>query len=112
MRSTWTSNLLWALVIAEGVGVLSALCIELAGIPWRRAIGDTLFFEGAVLLVVGGLVDMARSVTFAHIRALPRIGEAPPRIRKPGRSVVLLIAGLLMCLQGVLLVRLFPLSGG
>jgi hypothetical protein len=112
MRSAWVSYLLWALGIAEGVSVLTALCIELAGIPWRSAIGDTLFFEGAVLLVIGGLVDMARSVTFTHIRALPQIGGAPPRIRKPGRSVVLLIAGLLLCLQGVLLVRLFPLSGG
>ena len=112
MRSTWKSSLLWALAIAEGVGVLSGLSIELLGRPWRRSIGDVLFFEGAVLLLVGGLLDMGRSITFAHIRALPRIGEAPPSVRKPGRAFVLVIAGVLMCLQGVLLVRLFPLSRG
>jgi hypothetical protein len=112
MRSTWTSSLLWALAIAEGVGALSGVSIAVLGIPWRRSIGDVLFFEGAVLLVVAGLLDVGRSITVAHIRALPRIGEAPPSVRKPGRTIVLVIAGVLMCLQGALLVRLFPLSGG
>lgn len=111
MRSTWMSYLLWAFVIAEGVGVLSGICLELLGIAWRRSLGDALFFEGAVLLVMVGLLDLGRSVTFAHIRALAKIGDPPPRIRKAGRSIVLLIAGLLMCLQGVLLVHLFPLAG-
>lgn len=112
MPSTWKSYLLWALAIAEGLGVLTGLSVELLGLPWRRLIGDALFFEGAALLVVGGLLDVGRSITIAHVRALPRIGEPPPSVRKPGRTFVLVIAGVLMCLQGVLLVRLFPLSRG
>jgi hypothetical protein len=112
MRSTWISSLLWGVTIAEALGVLSGICLELLGLPWRRLMGDALFFEGALLLVLGGLLDMGRSITIAHIRALPRIGEAPPRVRKPGRTFILLIAGVLMCLQGVLLVRLFPLARG
>ena len=112
MRSTWTGYLLWALAIAEGAGVLSGVSIELLGLPWRRSLGDVLFFEGAVLLVLGGLLDMGRSITIAHIRALPRIGEAPPSVQRPGRTFILLMAGVLMCLQGLLLVRLFPLSRG
>ena len=72
--------------------------------------GDVLFCEGAVLLVAAGLLDVSRSITVAHIRALPRIGEAPPSVRRPGRAFVLVIAGVLLCLQGALLVRLFPLS--
>lgn len=112
MRSTWRSSLLWALAVAEGLGALSGLSIALLGIPWRRSMGDALFFEGAVLLVVAGLLDVGRSITVAHIRALPRIGEPPPNVRRPGRTFVLVIAGVLLCLQGALLVRLFPLSGG
>lgn len=112
MGSTWKSYLLWAVAIAEGLGLLNALFIELLGLPWRRLIGDALFFEGAALLVAGGLVDVGRSITISHVRALPRIGEPPPSVRKPGRTFVLVIAGLLMCLQGALLTRLFPITRG
>ncbi len=112
MRSRWISYPLWAFGIAEGLGLLSALAIGLLGLSWRRSLGDALFVEGAILLVAAGVIDLGRSVTVAHIRALRRIGEAPPTIRKPGRAMVLVIAGLLMCLQGVLVVRLFPPARG
>ena len=112
MYLTWKPGLLWGLAIAEGLGVLSGLSIELLGLPWWRSVGDTLFFEGAALLVAVGLLDMSRSITVSHIRTLPRIGDEPPSLRRPGRTVILVIAGLLLCLQGVLLVRMFPLIGG
>ncbi len=112
VRSTWASSLLWALVIAEGLGVLSGAGVALLGIPWRRSMGDLLFLEGAVLLVAAGLTDIGRSITVAHIRALPRIGEPPPSVRRIGRTIILVMAGVLLCLQGALLARLFPLSRG
>ncbi|HSB72323.1 MAG TPA: hypothetical protein VLT62_23585 [Candidatus Methylomirabilis sp.] len=114
MRSRLASYLLWAFLLAQGVGVLSAACIGLAGGSWRRMMGDALFLEGAVLLVAGGLIDVGRSLTVAHIRGLGerQAGDPPPRIRKPGRTYVLLIAGLLLCLQGALFVYLFPARPG
>lgn len=112
MHLTWKPALLWGLAIAEGLGVLSGLSIGWLGLPWRRLIGDALFVEGAALLVGAGLLDLGRSITVAHIRTLPRIGEAPPDLRKPGRTYILVIAGLLLCLQGALLVRLVLRAGG
>ena len=107
MHSRWAAYLVWAVLITEGVAILSGIAIELLGKPWRRSIGDTLFFEGAILLVMGGLLELGRSITFGQIRALPRVGQEPPTIRKPGRISILAVAGLLMCLQGIVLVRLF-----
>lgn len=112
MHSRWAAYLVWAVLITEGVGVLSGIAIELLGKPWRRSIGDTLFVEGAILLVMGGLLDLGRSITMTQIRALPRVGQVPPTIRKPGRISILVIAGLLMCAQGIVLARLFSLSQG
>ncbi len=112
VRSTWASSLLWALALAEGLGVLSGISIALLGIPWRRSMSDLLFLEGAVLLVAAGLTDISRSITVAHIRALSRIGEPPPSVRRIGRTIILVMAGVLLCLQGALLARLFPLSRG
>jgi hypothetical protein len=114
MRSNLRYYLLWAFLLAEGFSAISAISIGWLGVPWRGSIGDVLFIEGAVLLVAGGLIDVCRSPTFAHIRALSRsrIGDPPPRIRQPNRNYILLIAGLLLCLQGALLVYLFPASRG
>jgi hypothetical protein len=107
MHSRWAAYLVWAVLIAEGVAVLSGIAIELLGKPWRRSIGDTLFFEGAIFLVMGGLLDLSRSITFSQIRALRRVGQEPPTLRRPGRLSILVVAGLLMCAQGIVLVRWF-----
>ena len=107
MHSRWAAYLVWAVLITEGAAILSGIAIELLGKPWQRSIGDTLFFEGAVLLVMGGILELGRSITFSQIRALPRVGQEPPIIRKPGRISILVIAGLLMCAQGIVLVRWF-----
>ena len=103
------SYLLWAVVLAQALCVLSALSIKLLGMPWRKTLGDLLFLEGALLLVAGGLLDLCRSITLAHIRGLhkSRFGEPPSPVKKPGRGYVLLIAGLLLCIQAVLLLVLF-----
>ena len=114
MRSRLVSYMVWAFLLAQGAGLLSAACIALTGVSWRRTMGDALFLEGAVLLVAGGLIDVGRSLTVSQIRLLQggRVGDPPPRIQKPGRTYVLLIAGLLLCLQGALLVYLFPVRHG
>jgi hypothetical protein len=107
MHSRWVAHLVWSILIAEGVAVLSGIAIELFSKPWRRSIGDTLFVEGAIFLVMGGLLDLSRSITVSQIRGLARVGQGPPTIRTPGRISILVIAGLLMCAQGILLGRLF-----
>jgi hypothetical protein len=86
--------------------------MELLGKPWRRSIGDTLFVEGAIFLVMGGLLDLSRSITVSQIRRLARVGQAPPTIRTPGRIYILVIAGLLMCVQGIVLVRFLSPARG
>lgn len=107
MHSRWVAYLAWSTLITEGVGVLSGIAMELFGKPWRRSIGDTLFVEGAIFLVMGGLLDLSRSITVSQIRVLRRVGQEPPAIRKPGGISILVMAGLLMCAQGVALVRWF-----
>lgn len=107
MHSRWVAYLVWSILIAEGVAVLSGIAMELLGRPWRRSIGDALFVEGAIFLVMGGLLDLSRSITASQIRGLARVGQGPPTIRTPGRLSILVIAGLLMCAQGILLGRLF-----
>jgi len=112
MRSKPIPYLLWAFALAEGFGAVGAISSELLGAPWRRSIGDILFLEGAILLVAGGLIDVSRSVTFGRIRAVLRsqIADPPAPIQGPGRNYILLIAGLLLCLQGMLVVWLVPVS--
>lgn len=64
---------------------------------------DVLFFEGAVLIVAGGLCDFGRSITFSHIRALIKSNaSAPPPIKRTRLAGILLIAGLLLCAHAVL----------
>ena len=103
-------HLLQAFILAEGLAAISGIIIRLAGLPWRRILGDALFVEGAVLLVAGGLLDFGRSVTVTQIRRLNKSNfhTAPPPVKKPGPGYVLLFAGLLLSAQGVVLVFLFP----
>jgi hypothetical protein len=108
----WAGYLGWSIVIAEGVGLLSGVAIELLGKPWRGFIGDTIFVEGGVLLVLGGLFDFGRSITVGQLRRLGRPPEAPPPVRKPGGLSILVIAGLLLCVQGIVLGRLFAAPKG
>ncbi len=105
MNPQLKNYLLWAIIVAEGLCVITAIVIGLLGFPWRRVLGDALFLEGAVLLVTGGLLDIGRSITFGHIRALrkSRFDDGPPEIKKPGRNYVILIAGLVLCVQGGLI---------
>jgi hypothetical protein len=108
----WAGYLGWSILIAEGVGLLSGVAIELLGKPWRGSVGDTLFVEGAVFLVVGGLLDFGRSITVSQLRRLGRPQDAPPPIRKPGGMSILVMAGLLLCVQGIVLGRLFAAPKG
>ena len=85
--------------------LITALAVRLLGYPWRGVLGDALFLEGAVLLIVAGLIDMYRSITVGRIRALHKSGFDDPstEIKKPGRTYILLLAGIVLCLQGGLL---------
>ncbi len=102
MRPT-VGYVLWAIGIAEALTIVTAGVLGSLSRTWRGATADTLFIEGAVFLVVAGVLDLARSVTVRQIRALSHPGAAPPVAARPGRLVVLLIAGLVLCGQGFLL---------
>lgn len=105
MKPHLKNHLLWAFIAAQGICAVTAIAIWVMGFPWRRFLGDALFLEGAVLLVAGGLLDIGRSVTFSHIRALrtSRFSDAPPEVKAPGRIYLVLLAGLMLCIQGGLL---------
>ena len=110
MSSKPRNYLMGALMLAEGLCAISVILIWLLRWPLQDKLADTLFLEGAVLLVVGGFMDIGRSITFEHIRALRNssIGDPPQKVKKHGFTYVFLIAGLLLCVQGALLVHLFP----
>ena len=112
MRAWAINYLLWGLVVAESLLGTSALVVWLLGLPWQDLLGDALFIEGALLLIAGGLTDVGRSVTVAHIRSLAKRhpSDPPPQIRAPGRRYILLSAGILLCAQGILLVYLIRSS--
>ena len=99
--------LLWTLGIGQAVAILGGLASERLGMSVRPVFGDALFVEGALLLVLAGLLDVTRSVTVAHIWTRPRIGDPPPSIRRTRRANALVIAGVLLCLEGVLLAHVF-----
>jgi hypothetical protein len=106
MRARAIKYLLWSLVLAESLCGTSALVIWLLGLPWQGLLGDLLFIEGGLLLITGGLADVLQSVTVAHIRSLAKRhpSDPPPQVRGPGRRYILLLAGMLLCMQGILLV--------
>ncbi len=109
----WAMNyLVWGLILAESLAGTSALVVWLLRLPWKGFLGDVLFMEGALLLIIGGLTDVSRSVTVAHIRALARRhpSDPPPQVKAPGRRYILLIAGMVLCAQGILLVYLIRTS--
>lgn len=99
--------LLWTLGIAQAVAILGGLAGERLGMSVRPVFGDALFVEGALLLVLAGLLDVKRSVTAAHIWTRPRLGDPPPSIRRTRWAYALVIAGVLLCLEGVLLAHAF-----
>lgn len=113
MDSKANAHWLWALVLAEGLCAIDGLIIWLLGLPWRSALADAMLFEGAILFVAGGIIDFSRSLTLAHIRGLRayRPIDPPPRIKTPGQRYILLIAGLLLCVQAMLTVYVFPAPG-
>lgn len=99
--------LLWTLGIAQAVAILGGLAGERLGMSVRPVFGDAIFVEGALLLVLAGLLDVTRSVTAAHIWTRPRLGDPPPSIRRTRRAYALVIAGVLLCLEGVLVAHVF-----
>jgi len=105
MTTRGVGPVLWACGLSVGLTALTAAAICLLGYSWRRTIGDTLFVEGAILLVIGGVLDLGRSITVRQIRALARGGGGPPSVPRSGRLGILVIGGLVLCGEGFLLVR-------
>ncbi len=100
-------TLLWALGMAQVVALLGSLAGGRLGMSFRPIFGDALFVAGGLLLILAGLLDIAGSVTAAHIRVRPRIGDPPPAIRHTRRRYGFMLAGVLLCLEGVVLAHVF-----
>jgi len=100
-------TLFWTLGIGQAVAILGGLAGGWLNMSFRPVFGDALFVEGAVLLVLAGLLDAARSVTVEHIWTRPKIGDPPPAIRRTRWAYALVIAGILLCLEGALVAHVF-----
>ncbi len=98
---------LWTIAIPQALAILVGLAGGRLGISFRPVFGDALFLGGALLLVLAGLLDITRSLTVAHLRTRPKIGDPPLAIRRAGRTYALVISGVLLCLEGVLLAHVF-----
>ncbi len=93
------------LSIVDGV---TAACASLFGFSARSLFGDMLLFEAAVCLIIGGLLDFAKSAGIVGLRRL-MFGKKEPDLpcsrREDSRRVLtFMIAGLLMLVGTILLV--------
>ncbi len=105
MKSNWIKSLFKAFLLAEGICALSITLMRSFDVSVSERLIDVLFFEGAVLFAVSGLIDVGRSVTFSNLRDLcsSNIPDSPPQVKKPGYVYILLIAGLLLFAQALLM---------
>src|SRR5208283_379935 len=95
------------LSIVDGV---AAVCASLLGFSARNLFGDMLIFEAAVCLIIGGLLDFAKSAGVVGLRRL-MFGRKEPVLpcsrRDDSRRVLtFMIAGLLMLVGTILLVMI------
>ena len=113
MNSKGKDYWLRALVLAEGFCVIDVIVVWMLGLPWRSFLADAMFFEGAILFMVSGIIDLSRSITFTHIRGRRkyRPTDPPPHVKPPGKGYILFIAGLLLCSQAVLIIYVLPATG-
>jgi len=93
------------LSIVDGV---TSLCAGFLGFSARSLFGDLLLFEAAVCLIIGGLLDFAKSAGVVEIRRL-MFGKKEPvlscsRAEDSRRVLTFMIAGLLMLVGTILLV--------
>ena len=95
------------LSIVDGV---AAVCASLLGFSARNLFGDLLIFEAAVCLVIGGLLDFAKSAGVVELRRL-MFGKKEPvlsssREEDSRRVLTFMTAGLLMLVGTILLVMI------
>ena len=93
------------LSIVDGV---TSLCADLLGFSARSLFGDLLLFEAAACLIIGGLLDFAKSAGVVEIRRL-MFGKKETvfscsRAEDTSRVLTFMIAGLLMLVGTILLV--------
>ena len=80
------------------------------GLPWRSFLADAMLLEGAFLFVIGGIIDLSRSITFTSIRGLRkfRFTDPPPHVKPHRKVYILFIAGLVLCSQALLIIYGLP----
>jgi len=114
MRTQILTNAFRVLAVAEGVFAATIMGIMWFRIPRCNTLVDVIFLEGGILIAAGGLIDGFRSITLTRIRGIGkhRPLDPPPAVRKPGIGYLLLSAGILLCLQALLLLYFFSSHPG
>lgn len=86
---------------ALGILLLDLLFLNLLDFFEKIRLADLLFIKGAVLMVVGGMRDMSRSLTLSKVRDLlhRKSVHAPPDPHTASRGAALLLfTGVFLCL--------------
>ena len=73
MNLAWRQHIVRGVFLAAGAAGVGILAVRLLGFTGWDALADTFFLEGAVLLVLSGLVDVSKSLTADHIRAVAKM---------------------------------------
>ncbi len=105
-----TGLILKATILSTSILLLDMFCLCLLDLWEKVRLADVLLVEGALLMVISGMKDFSHSPTMANVRHLfSRRGfhAAPINHTHSGSAIVLLISGILLCIQAVFVLLLF-----
>ena len=101
--------ILKAAILSMGILLLDMVCLWSLDLWGKVRLTDVLFMEGALLMVISGMKDFSLSLTMANVRHLfNRRGfhTAPKNATHSAGAIVLLICGILLCIQAVFVLLL------
>lgn len=88
-------------IAAGAILLLDLMLLKLIGLGSSTRLADLLFIEGAVLMVLGGMRDLSRSLTLSKVRQLlsrQSFHTPPDRPTASRGAVLLLFTGIFLCL--------------
>ena len=104
-----TRLILKAAILSTGILLLDMFCLWSLDLWEKVGLADVLLVEGALLMVISGMKDFSHSPTMANVRHLfSRRGfhTAPKNHTHSAGAIVLLISGILLCIQAVFVLPL------
>ena len=99
-----TALILKAAILSTGILLLDMVCLWMLDMWGKARLSNVLLIEGALLMVIGGMKDFYHSPTMVNVRHLfSRRGfhMAPKNHPHSAGDIVLLISGILLCIQAV-----------